>query len=368
MRAPMFIVLPLLLTAALAAPGQTLWTVRHPNANRVVSAQGERVLASAGDEGAAVELSPSKPPRAVKVAGKLWFPTVTTSGQSLAVQLDFDRCRVAVWDLAAGRAEAVLRGDFKPVLLCGQETEFVFSAAFTPDGRFLLTQDGTALRRWDARTGRLLNALPGDFFNLTLSPDGEWVAAVRQGRRVEVWTSDLSRRLKALPPQPAGCLNGPLIPTEAVWNVGSTRLAFSCDREVRVWNVAGGGLTLLPRAAKREYPDSPSFSPDGQYVAANEGEAGVAVWRTDNASRIAQTRPLTAEGQATDLQIAPDNTLYAAFDTGQVVVQRLGRSERPAVWNVFPGAQPGSWLTLALGRDRLAMGDGSGRVKVVGLR
>ncbi|WP_051935344.1 hypothetical protein [Deinococcus sp. YIM 77859] len=139
------------------------------------------------DGGAAVRLPRPGSPRAVKLSGELRSPLVTPQGRLLAVGLDFNRCTVAVWDVTASRAVTRLPGNFRPVLRCGQATEFVFNPQFTPDGRFLLTQDETGLRRWDARGGRLLRALPGSFLNLSVSREWGWLTVTSGEGRLNIY-------------------------------------------------------------------------------------------------------------------------------------------------------------------------------------
>ncbi|GAA5514884.1 hypothetical protein Dcar01_03648 [Deinococcus carri] len=368
--------LPLFLLAgiALAAPpmNRAAFLLKHPSAVTAVRADSSGVLAYDPDGGGIVALSIIGKDRSLKVPGKLRSPLVTPEGRVLAVQLDFDRCQVAVWDVTAGRKVTALNGALRQVLNCGQDTEFIFSIQFTPDGRFLLTADLTGLRRWDARTGKLLRTLPGKFLDLHVSPDGRSVATVGEGYKVELWAADLSRRLGALPQQPSDCLRGSggPWPGDAVWSPDSTRLAFSCDREVRVWNVAAGGLQSLKREGKREYSDAPNFSPDGRFVAADEDQFGVAVWRTGDGQRVTQLRLDSSGAQVTDVKITPQNLLLAAFDDGRLA--RLDLNQPGKVLPPLPLFTRESrflWPTLAVSRegDRFAVAAGDGRVKFVPL-
>lgn len=364
--------LPLSLTVAsavqAAAPLPTLvQTVNHPNARWAVHVDGQRAVASDSDEGAVVLVPRNGSPRSLKVPGKLRVPIVTPEGRTLAVQLDFGRCQVVVWDVTAGRKVTALQSDFTRVLACGQETEFIFDISFTPNGRFLLTADQTGLRRWDAQTGRLRRTVPGKFFSQHVSPDGRSTVTVGEGRRVEVWTADLSRRLKALPPQPADCYRGPGVwPGGLSWSPDSTRLAFSCGREVRVWNIAAGGVQSLKREDKREYPDAPAFSPDGRYVVADEDQFGVAAWNAGSGQRVAQLRLDSPQVQATTVRVTSGNLLLAALDDGRILRLNLSRpAQALEPLRPFPDKSR-LWPSLAVSRegDRLAVASGDGRLNV----
>lgn len=371
--------LPLLLAlgpAALAASLPTrLQSVTHPSARWAVSVNARQAVAVDYDGAAAVLFPRQGSPRTVKFAGngKLRAPLVTPEGRVLAVGLDFPRCEVNVWDVTAGRKVTALRGDFTEVFGCGDPfgTGFIFTSQLTPDGRFLLTGDMTGLRRWDARTGKLLRALPGIFPGLSVSPDGRSVATVGEGRRVEVWAADLARRLKALPGQPADCLRGSggPWPGEAVWSPDSGKLAFSCEREVRVWNVAAGGLQSLKREGKANYPDAPTFSPDGCFVVADEDQFGVAVWNVGSGQRVAQVGTPGPSVQVTDVTVTRQNMLYAALSDGQMARLDLSQPSRMLEpLTAFPD-KPGLWPSLAMSRegDRLAVASGDGRLNIYAL-
>lgn len=376
--------LPLLLgSAALASsPANTspvdraAHTFTHPSAQTAVFVDQGRVLAMNSDEGAVVDFSSSRAPHVVKVSGKFRYPRVTVDGRVLALQLDFDRCRVVVWDLGKARAITALRGDFTKVFGCDDPfgTEFFFSTQFTPDGRFLLTLDSAGLRRWDARTGHLLRFRPGTFLTLSVSPDGRSVAALGGERRIELWTADLTRRLKATAPQPQTCLRGGMFPSETVWSPGSTHLAFSCDQDVRVWNVRTGGLRSLKRAGQREITDAPLFSPDGRFVVSDEDGGGVTVWNTDSGQRVGRVGPLKGGVQVTDVRITPAHLLLAALSDGRVARLDLAQGARPLPpLNLFSegrsATSPGLWPSLAVSPDgsRLAVAAGDGRVMSVPL-
>ncbi|WP_103128774.1 WD40 repeat domain-containing protein [Deinococcus aerius] len=363
----------LLGSAALAAPLTPLQTVNDPNARWAVHVDSQQAVAVDYDGAAAVLVPRQGAARAVKFPGnsKLRSPLVTPEGRVLAVQLDFRACQVVVWDVTAGRKVTTLEGALTRVLDCGQDTEFIFDIGFTPDGRFLLTADQTGLRRWDARTGRLLRTVPGKFLSQHVSPDGRSVATVGDRYRVELWATDLSRRLKALPPQPKDCLRGPgAWSTGITWSADSTRLAFSCTHEVRVWNVVAGRLQSLKRAGQLDYADAPTFSPDGRYVVADEDQFGAGVWDVGNGQRVAQLRLDAPNAQVTDVEVTPGNLLLAALSDGRLARLDLNRPAQVlSPLPLFSREDRFLWPSLAVSRegDRLAVASGDGRLNIYAL-
>lgn len=359
-------------SAQAAAPFPApLQTLSHPQARWAVHVESQRTLAVDYGGAAAVLLPRQGSARAVKLPGngKLRSPLVTPAGRTLAVQLAFDHCQVVVWDVTAGQRVTALRGDFTRIFGCDRPagTEFSFGTHFTPDGRFLITRDDSGLRRWDARTGKLLRTLPGTFGSLDVSPDGRTLAALSSGRRVELWASDLGRRLEVTPRQPADCFR--TMGAGVAWSADSTKVAFSCDREVRVWNVAAGGLRSYLRENKRESPDTPVFSPDGQFVLANERQFGVAVWNVASGQRVAQLGTTGPSVQVTDMEVTPSNLLLAALDDGRLLRANLKQpAQALAPLRPFPD-QARLWPSLAVSRegDRLAVASGEGRLNVYAL-
>jgi hypothetical protein len=71
-------------------------------------------------------------------------------------------------------------------------TGYVFSALFSPDGKWVVTAslDGTA-RVWEASTGKTIAELRGHaaplLFGAAFSPDGKWVATASADNTARVW-------------------------------------------------------------------------------------------------------------------------------------------------------------------------------------
>lgn len=359
-------------TLALAAPAgdRSAYLYTHPAAQTPLTAGYNQVTAFNPDAGSTVTFDGSSQPHALKLPGKLaWNPRLTPQGV-LAAQLDFAKCRVVLWDLSTQKAISTLQGDFKETFGCGRDgTEFVFNSAFTADGKFFLAADHRGASRWDVQTGKRLNVRTGGWYGLDVSPDGKTVALLSEGRRIELWASDFSRRLKALPAQPANCLN--FMGARPNWSPDSRLLAFSCNGEVRVWNVQAGGLRGYQRVQQNEYTEAPVFSPDSRFLVADEDGAGVEVWDVATGKRIASTG-LVAGTQVTDTVVTKQNLMLAALDDGRLL--RLDLEQPASVLRpvqVFERPQKGVtlWPRLAVNPEGtwFAMSDGRGRVTVVPL-
>jgi WD40 repeat protein len=96
-----------------------------------------------------------------------------------------------VWDVATGEALHTLAG----------HTDWVTSAAFSPDGQRVVTasDDGTA-RVWDAATGQGLHTLAGHtdwVSSAAFSPDGRLVVTASADNTARTWFASLDDLLAA---------------------------------------------------------------------------------------------------------------------------------------------------------------------------
>jgi WD40 repeat protein len=203
----------------------------------------------------------------------LGMPICMTS--SLAVSLDGGTLAVSsyrdpeilLWDLAAGRERARLRG----------HGSHVISLAFATDGRTLASggKGDREIILWDPATGeprRRLGVPPGPVMCLAYSPDSRWLASTSHGEGpIRLWdleshhavrligTHSLARNAVAFSPD------------------GRKLAAAGDDGVVRLWDLATG--TELRRVGG---PDdrlhSVAFSPDGRQLAAAGLDADIRLW------------------------------------------------------------------------------------------
>jgi WD40 repeat protein/serine/threonine protein kinase len=145
------------------------------------------------------------------------------------------------------------------------------------DGRRLAGYDGSSLKVWDARSGKLIlssHDLEGNVSQIAMSPDGTRLATVsgRAGGTLDVWDVDLGSRLRP-PSRPGGKL------LDCSFSPEGRRLAIaSHDSYARVFDVASG-LPLTESMRHSGAVTEVHFSGDGRRVATSAvGDVNARIW------------------------------------------------------------------------------------------
>jgi len=204
-----------------------------------------------------------------------------------------------IWDAATGRMLLVLSG----------HAGYVWQAVYSPDGTLIATAspDKTA-RIWDARTGALLRVFSGHtsvLIDVEFSPDGAHLVTVGLDRTARTW--DL--RTKPVPTVLSG--HQDLIESVAYSPDGGRLATSSADRTVRIWDPKTG-KQLIVISSPEEF-DSVAYSPDGAHIVAGSTAKVVRIWdsRTGALSAVFTHTP----GPVLYASYSPDGRrIVASFD------------------------------------------------------
>ncbi|MCC8242954.1 WD40 repeat domain-containing serine/threonine protein kinase [Saccharothrix luteola] len=143
---------------------------------------------------------------------------------------------VRLWDVASGGERAVLTGHGTNVP----------SVSFHPGGRLLASCSGESVFLWDVPEGRLRDVLDvhkGNVWAVAFSPDGAVLAASDTGTgsaggRVVFWDVEVVGQQNAV-------LGGNEKPIRDLAFSPDGRLLATAAEELKVWDVAGGGLLAV---------------------------------------------------------------------------------------------------------------------------
>jgi WD40 repeat protein len=221
-------------------------------------------------------------------SGKLLKKIPAGSGGILSLAFFPDSKRVflggmggqaSVWDLSSGKQMPTVLGHAGPVT----------SVAVSPDGKWLASAGSEAgkgktpsetgeVTLWDAETGNKLHTLPtqGRVWGMAFSPDGQQLAAVGEGKNVEIWDPK-SGKLRTELPAPAAPMSsvafspdGKLLAAAggSLLKPSANVAALLAGGALRVWDTATAKeLYTQHRCGEQGGISSVAFSPTGQYLA-----------------------------------------------------------------------------------------------------
>jgi WD40 repeat protein len=187
------------------------------------------------------------------------------------------------------------------------------SAAFSPDGRTILTTsaDGTA-RLLDAGTGQLLKVVREATASAAFSHDGRRIVAASLDGTARVIETATGRETAVLKGHTGDVL------TAAFSQDGARVVTASRDRTARIWDAATG-QEMLALAGHKAEVRAAAFNPEGNRVVTVSADKTLRVW--------------TTEGNAVAIVEYPEELLFAAYspDGTRIVVSTGGLEVR--LWN-----------------------------------
>jgi WD40 repeat protein len=205
--------------------------------------------------------------------------------------------------------------------------DIVFSAAFSPDGKHVVTGSADGMARIWRTDGIgepiLLKGHQNRVFNVAFSPDGKQIVTASWDGTARVWNADGSGEPVILRGHQE------MVVAAAFSRDGKHIVTSSMDRTARIWSTDGAGQPVVLRGHEH-FVVSPTFSPDGHHVATASWDGTARVWNVDGSGK-----PIILQGhrgRVNAVAFSPDGArLVTASDDRTARIWSADGSGKPTV-------------------------------------
>jgi WD40 repeat protein len=178
-------------------------------------------------------------------------------------------------------------------------TNFVFSVAFSPDGKELAVgyEDGI-LRIWNIKTGEYqkLRGHQGWIRSVTFSSDNQWLASSGEDRKIVLWQrqpEQTFRKVKELTGHKSWIRQVRFSPTDKIL------VSCSDDKTIKFYKYENETTDFQSltkdNGGHLDWIRSISFSPDGSFLASGSGDKTIKIWQKNEDGIWANCQTLTRE-------------------------------------------------------------------------
>jgi WD40 repeat protein len=268
-----------------------------------------RHLASTVDEGIAIwDLWTGRTIRMIPIEGSLVSSfDVTADGSTIVagLQTQAQKGLATAWDVSTGEK-----------LFSVHFNEGVGDVDWSPDGKhFVTTTQGGSPKIYDD-TGHLVRTLDeqGDLalYSARFSPDGRFIVTARgpwrggsQDYRQTIWDSERGEVVNTI--EPGNGWNAAIL---AIFDPTGARVATNGSKGApRIWDVETG-RSLVTMSAHRGPPWDIAFSPDGSRVATADADGTVRLFDATSGEQVLSLPG--HERTVTRLAFSPDGTMLAS--------------------------------------------------------
>jgi serine/threonine protein kinase/sugar lactone lactonase YvrE len=202
-----------------------------------------------------------------------------------------------LWQVGSGKLQNYLLG----------HTQWINSAAFSPDGRLFATaSDDNSVRLWqlpEGSLGRVIEAEMGGIAAVDFSPNNLLLAAGSSGGEVGLWQLSDGHLLRTLQGHEDSITDVEFSPD------GNLLASASDDQTIRLWQVSDGSLERTLRGHTAPVR-ALAFSPEGSLLASASSDYTIRLWQVADGSPV-QSLPGHSE-PVQDVSFSPDGSLLAS--------------------------------------------------------
>ena len=268
-------------------------------------------------------------------------------------------------------AEPTSGPDNRPRLVVQMGADRVTSAAFSPDGKFVLTGTGEGPLLWDIKSGKEIGAFKRRSVSsaaVAFSPDGAHVLTGNTDTTARLWDVASGREVRDLMGH-----TGP-VSSVAFSSDGKYVLTGSLDKTARLWEAASG-KSLCEFIGHTDQVTSVAISRDGKRVLTGSKDKSARLWDAASGKSLREfTMPESAPVKPKDAKSTPAFTGWPPYvesvafspDGKQVLTgswdktARLWDSQSGSLVRTFTIAEPAPSPAGKMEPSRIQFGFGLG--------
>ena len=173
--------------------------------------------------------------------------------------------------------------DVPQLVLPAGHTDCVYSVAFSPDGRYVLSGSvDNTLKLWEVSTGREVRSFKGHIdwvFSVAFSLDGRYVLSGSRDYTLKLWEVSTGHEVRSFDGHTSSVLS------VAFSLDGRYVLSGSVDNTLKLWEVSTG-QEIRSFKGHKDYVYSVAFSPDGRYVLSGASGGALKMWKVSEGLEV----------------------------------------------------------------------------------
>jgi WD40 repeat protein len=194
---------------------------------------------------------------------------------------------------------------FDRLIFLRENPDKLYSVAYSPNGKYIVSGDGYALHLWDANSGKPIGKpLIGHesiVTSLAFSPDSKLIASGSKDKTLRLWDIDSNKTIFVLRGHTSG------ISSVAFGMDGKRMVSGSWDNSIRLWSTTDGNPIGQPLKDKNQGEViSVAFSTNNKYIVSGGTDKTLRVWDVNTGKVIG--KPLKGhEDWISSVAFSPDD-------------------------------------------------------------